>query len=202
MYAQIEKKKDKEIGNKGKVITNSVAQKKGRGMQGFQFINNLSGLVMQTKLQEREGVAQFLTKSPENVCNGFVKNQGYVVQLARDNFTNLQKQNILARNKKRNGGYYRCEHCGFMHKLLHYATFKGKKIGDGGFQVDHIKAASTGGRALIGNGRVLCGTCNTSKGNRKKVGKSTGIVKYHALHGKRKAKDYSRRPIKRRKLNK
>ncbi len=56
MYAPIEKKKDKKIGNKGKVITNSVAQKKSAGKQGFQFLNNMSGLVMQTKLQDDEKI--------------------------------------------------------------------------------------------------------------------------------------------------
>ena len=198
MYAQVEKKKKTE--NKSRAIANPVAQKKSTRKQGFQFMNNLSGLVVQTRLQEREGVAQFTKKSLENVYSGFVKNHNRVVQLAkRQEFSPEQKRKILAKNARKSGGFYRCEHCGFMHKLLHYATFRGNKIGDGGFQIDHIKAASSGGRALIRNGRVLCGTCNTSKGNRKKVGKSTGIDKYHALHGKSKAKDYSRRPSIRRK---
>ncbi len=52
MYAQVEKNKEKKIDKKSRVIANSVAQKKSTGKQGFEFMNNLSGLVVQTKLQD------------------------------------------------------------------------------------------------------------------------------------------------------
>jgi hypothetical protein len=52
MYAQVEKNKEKKIGDKSRVIANSVAQKKSTGKQGFEFMNNLSGFVAQTKLQD------------------------------------------------------------------------------------------------------------------------------------------------------
>ncbi len=48
MYAQVEKKKENKIGNKSRVITNSVVQKKATGKQGFGFVDNrqdLNGVV-------------------------------------------------------------------------------------------------------------------------------------------------------------
>lgn len=52
MYTQVERKKEKKIENKSRVIANSVTQKKSSAKQGFEFMNNLSGLVVQTKLQD------------------------------------------------------------------------------------------------------------------------------------------------------
>ena len=111
----------------------------------------------------------------------------------RENFTALQRQRILERNKKRKGndGFYTCESCGFQHKQKTYATRKGRRLGDGGFQVDHRKAASKGGRALARNSSVLCGTCNTSKGARK-APKRYGKKKYAGIHRGAKTKDYQR----------
>jgi 5-methylcytosine-specific restriction endonuclease McrA len=111
----------------------------------------------------------------------------------RDNFKTEQKEKILEKNKNKNNGYYTCEECGFSNTNKNYATFQGKRIGDGGFQVDHIKPASSGGLAKSKNSSVLCGTCNTSKGNRSIVQKK-GINKYRALDGKSIVKDYKRKP--------
>jgi 5-methylcytosine-specific restriction endonuclease McrA len=131
-------------------------------------------------------------KSNESISN-FNSN---VVQLVNGiTFTKQQRQKKLAANKKKNGGFYTCTHCGFQHKKTQYATFKGRRMGDGNFQIDHIVHASKGGRNSMRNGRVLCGTCNTSRGNRATVGR-TGMQKYHALHQKRDPKDYLRKPNK------
>ncbi|WP_343706911.1 HNH endonuclease signature motif containing protein [Flavobacterium sp.] len=118
-----------------------------------------------------------------------------VVQLVK--FDKKQRAKKLAANKDKNDGFYTCTHCGFQHSELHYATFQGKKLGDGQFHIDHIQPASRGGRNNMRNGRVLCGTCNTSRGNRARVG-ATGFKKYHALHRKTLPKDYMRRPSKKR----
>lgn len=120
-----------------------------------------------------------------------------VAQQTRDNFSARQRAKVLAKNRAKNNGFYTCEHCGFQHKLLNYATYQGRRMGDGGFQVDHILHASRGGRALIGNARVLCGTCNTSRGNRAMPSRF-GIDKYRALHKKSFKKDYRRKPSKNR----
>ncbi len=110
----------------------------------------------------------------------------------RDNFSKEQRQKILAKNKKRNLGFYSCTHCGFKHKMTTYAKYRGRRLGDGGFHVDHKLAAARGGRALMRNATVLCGTCNTSKGSRATVGKR-GIDKYRGLHGKSALKNYLRK---------
>ena len=120
-----------------------------------------------------------------------------VVQLGRINFTKEQREKKLAANKKSNGGFHTCTNCGFQHKKIHYATFKGRRMGDGQFHVDHIQPASKGGKNNMRNGRIFCGTCNTSRGNRANVG-VTGFMKYHALHRKKIAKNYIRRPSKKR----
>lgn len=119
---------------------------------------------------------------------------GLTAQMVRDNFKQVQRAKILARNKKKYG-LYTCEHCGFQHGQIHYATYKGKRTGDGGFQVDHITPASKGGRALVRNSRVLCGTCNTSRGNRAGPAR-LGINKYRGIHKGKITKNYK---IKRRK---
>ena len=111
------------------------------------------------------------------------------IQLTK--FNAEQRARILAKNRARNGGFHTCENgaCGFQHALTTYATHRGRRIGDGGFQVDHIQHRSRGGRALIRNGRVLCGTCNTSRGNRANA-QRFGINKYRGLHRGRVAKNY------------
>ncbi|MAN28800.1 MULTISPECIES: HNH endonuclease [Mesonia] len=121
----------------------------------------------------------------------------HVFQLSRrrEEFTPRQKAKILAKNRKKNNNFYTCENCGFKHRQIRYATYRGRRTGDGSFHIDHKVAASHGGRALMGNARVLCGTCNTSKGNRD-AAKRTGRSKFRALHGKIYPKDYQ---IKRRK---
>lgn len=116
----------------------------------------------------------------------------YQLMPKRDNFSAKQRTSILAKNKTRNGGFHVCAHCGFANALARYATRNGKRVGDGDFQIDHIIPASRGGRALISNGRVLCGTCNTSRGNRG-VPQRFGINKWRALHMKRFARDYKNR---------
>jgi len=122
----------------------------------------------------------------------YANNPEYSIQLVavkRDNFSKDQRLKILKKNAKKNNGFHTCKFCGFQHKLVTYATYKGKRLGDGGFQIDHVKPASKGGRALIRNSQVLCGTCNTSKGNRAVIGK-TGLKKYSGLHRKSVSKDY------------
>ncbi|UPZ14778.1 HNH endonuclease [Flavobacterium humidisoli] len=118
-----------------------------------------------------------------------------VVQLMK--FNKEQRAKKLAANKKKNDGFHTCDHCGFQHSLVHYATFQNRRMGDGQFHIDHIQPASMGGRNNMRNGRVLCGTCNTSRGNRAHVG-ATGFKKYHALHRKTAKKDYKRKPSKKR----
>ena len=118
------------------------------------------------------------------------------IQLApwdRDNFSSDQRRRILAKNAKRNGGFHTCAHCGFQHSLSTYAKHGNRRIGDASFHVDHITPASHGGRALVRNARVLCGTCNTSRGNRAII-KKTGRQKYRALHRSRKLRVYKRKP--------
>ncbi|WP_372378361.1 HNH endonuclease signature motif containing protein [Vibrio natriegens] len=112
-----------------------------------------------------------------------------LIKQNREEFSSVQKNRILNKSKVSNGGFYTCSNCGFQHKLLRYAKYRGANTGDGSFHVDHIIPASKGGRALIRNGAVLCGTCNTSKGNRA-TAKATGIKKYAGLHRKSKLKDY------------
>ncbi|WP_298774561.1 HNH endonuclease [uncultured Shewanella sp.] len=109
----------------------------------------------------------------------------------REEFTKQQKVAILKKNKakKANGGFHTCVHCGFQHALVNYATLSGRRTGDGGFQIDHIKPASSGGRAIAKNAQVLCGTCNTSKGNRKVI-TSTGMKKYKGCHRGSSVKNY------------
>lgn len=69
-------------------------------------------------------------------------------------------------------------------------------MGDGSFHIDHKDVpASQGGKASLKNSAVLCGTCNTSKGNRANSG-ITGKQKYSALHRKSLAKDYKNAPRK------
>jgi 5-methylcytosine-specific restriction endonuclease McrA len=134
-----------------------------------------------------------LMKIKSNNATTSISN-GNVIQLIPGiTFTQAQRTRLLARNKNRNGGFHCCEHCGFRHSQVNYALYRGRRIGDGGFQIDHILHASRGGRNLIRNGRVLCGTCNTSRGNRANVGR-TGITKYRGLHGKKVIKNYLRKP--------
>ena len=96
-------------------------------------------------------------------------------------FDEKQRKSILAKNAKKNNGYHTCVHCGFQHKLTTYAKYRGRKLGDGGFHIDHINPVSRGGKANIRNGRVLCGTCNTSRGNRNHIN-LTGIQKFKGIH--------------------
>jgi|TARA_R110000796_G_scaffold71409_3_gene162047 5-methylcytosine-specific restriction endonuclease McrA len=100
---------------------------------------------------------------------------------------------ILKKNADKNGGFYTCENCRFQHKQSTYATLKGGRMGDGSFHVDHKTPASNGGMASKRNSAVLCGTCNTSKGNRL-AAKATGMDKYKGLHRKSVPKDYIRKP--------
>jgi len=155
-------------------------------LKSYQAIANFN------KLQTAEtGTRQLMKKSP------ILTTSAGVAQLARGvTFTKQQREKMLAANKKKHGGkFHTCTNCGFQHALAHYATFRGKRMGDGHFQIDHIKHASKGGRNLIRNGRVLCGTCNTSRGNRA-AAKRTGLSKYRALHQKKTGKNYLRRPSK------
>ncbi|TCN59950.1 HNH endonuclease [Flavobacterium circumlabens] len=141
------------------------------------------------------GTRQLVRKSP--LITTSPRPSTSVAQLAKGvTFTKQQREKMLAANKKKHGGkFHTCTNCGFQHALAHYATFRGRRMGDGQFQIDHIKHASKGGRNLIRNGRVLCGTCNTSRGNRA-AAKRTGARKYRALHQKNIAKNYLRRPSK------
>lgn len=122
--------------------------------------------------------------------------QQRITQQVRDNFTAEQRARALAKNRRINNGFYTCTHCGFQHQLVNYATYQGRRMGDGGFQIDHIQHASRGGRALMRNARVLCGTCNISRGNRPAPGRR-GIDKYRALHRKAIGKNYLKKPSRR-----
>ncbi|TAJ12231.1 hypothetical protein DMA11_13860 [Marinilabiliaceae bacterium JC017] len=119
------------------------------------------------------------------------QNNGAFILRSRDNFTQKQRESILAKNAKKNKGFHVCAFCGFSHTHVTYATKLGKRLGDGCFQVDHIIPASKGGRALVKNAAVLCGTCNISKGNRDKP-KRFGCDKYKGLNGKNKPRDYKK----------
>ena len=111
------------------------------------------------------------------------------IQRTKNNFSAEQRKKILKKNKRQNQGFYTCTTCGFQHRKKTFATYRGRRLGDGGFQVDHIHHRSRGGRALLRNGRVLCGTCNTSRGNRANAARY-GINKYRGLHRGRTLKDY------------
>lgn len=99
-------------------------------------------------------------------------------------FSEAEKKKVFKAN--RSGGMYTCESCNFSHALKTYFKKKGGRIGDGGFQVDHIKHFSKGGKGVASNGRILCGTCNTSRGA-KKAAKTKGRHKYAFLHNGSKA---------------
>jgi len=111
------------------------------------------------------------------------------IQRAKTTFTAEQRKKLLKKNKKRNDGFYTCTTCGFQHRKKTYATYRGRRLGDGAFHIDHIHHKSKGGKALLRNGRVLCGTCNTSRGNRKKA-RRFGIDKFSGIHRGRTPKDY------------
>ena len=97
---------------------------------------------------------------------------------------------MLARDKPKHG-FHTCAHCGFQHSLATYATYRGRALGDGSFHIDHVVPASQGGLALARNGRVLCGTCNTSRGAGRAI-KTTGISKFSGIHRGGVLKNYSR----------
>jgi hypothetical protein len=124
---------------------------------------------------------------------------GGVVQ--RSPFSKKDRAKIFTANKKKNGGLHTCTNCGLSHYRLTYVKKTGgRAIGDGGFHVDHIKPKSKGGKGTLKNGRVLCGTCNTSRGNRKTAG-VTGYSKYRGLDGKKNLKVLSLKEYALRKKN-
>jgi 5-methylcytosine-specific restriction endonuclease McrA len=170
---------------KGKVNINDDAglEKEADVMGGrAKSISNNNDSVLQSKIHGKGCGCQ--------ACNSTVQPM-YIRSSKRDNFNAGQRRRMLGRNAKRNNGYYTCENCGFQHRQTEYARYRGRPLGDGRFHIDHIKHASRGGRAIMKNGRVLCGTCNTSRGNRRRVG-LTGIRKYAGAHRGSSLKNYSK----------
>ncbi len=118
-----------------------------------------------------------------------VSGEAATIQRVGGAFDQDTKDKIFEANKTASGGkYYTCSNgaCGFQHEHRSYLLRASKKIqkrrvGDGGFHIDHIRAKSKGGKGRLKNGRVLCGTCNTSRGNRRNIN-MTGIMKFAGLH--------------------
>lgn len=188
MENSYEKAKKQDVSN---TLNQKTVQNKAKELQdnraSTSVLSNNNASVKQ--LKSNEAIANFNSN---------------VVQLARGRgvtFTLEQRLKKLAANKKKNKGFHTCTNCSFQHTLIHYATYQGNRMGDGQFHIDHIQPASQGGRNGMRNGRVLCGTCNTSRGNRAASG-LTGIEKYSALHRKKAAKDYKRKPNKKNKKKK
>jgi RHS repeat-associated protein len=76
-------------------------------------------------------------------------------------------------NKQKNAGFYTCEHCNFQtkNKVFAIAPKSGRPVGDGSIHMDHKNTPNAnGGAATKPNSQTLGGTCNCSKGKRKKVG--------------------------------
>jgi 5-methylcytosine-specific restriction endonuclease McrA len=136
------------------------------------------------------GTTQLKSKVPNQSTSLFTDTLQFTKN-NREEFKKKQKDAILKRNKakKANGGFHTCANCSFQHALVNYATLRGRKTGDGGFQIDHILPASAGGSATAANAQVLCGTCNTSKGNRAVI-TSTGMKKYKGCHRGNAVKNY------------
>ncbi|MBL0739551.1 HNH endonuclease [Flavobacterium sp. GN10] len=173
--------------NDYKGAANSLTSNRNTIGNTFQLVDNR----VSSSTLTNSNISTTQLKSHQAIANY----NSNVVQLTK--FNKEQRARKLAANKKKNDGYHTCNHCGFQHSLVHYATFQNRRMGDGQFHIDHIQPASRGGRNNMRNGRVLCGTCNTSRGNRAHVG-ATGFKKYHALHRKKAAKNYMRRPSKKR----
>jgi RHS repeat-associated protein len=88
-------------------------------------------------------------------------------------FSRSQANNIKEANRKKNRGFYKCANCGFKNKNKVFAVSKetGRPVGDGAFHADHKKSLGRGGSGNPNrNGQALGGTCNCSKGKRKKAG--------------------------------
>ena len=106
MYEQLEKKKENKIGNKSRVIANSVAQKKSTGKQGFEFMNNLSSLVVQTKLQDdakinsRKFKVSFYEEIARLVIHGVLHLLDYDDQTKSDKKVMKRMENKLLYNFK------------------------------------------------------------------------------------------------------
>ncbi|MCM0668913.1 HNH endonuclease [Flavobacterium tyrosinilyticum] len=180
-YSKISKRHNSQEAASNPTSTNS--------RNTFQLVDNR--IPTSTSTLTNSNISTTQLKSNQAIANY----NSNVVQLTK--FNKEQRARKLAANKKKNDGFHTCDHCGFQHSLVHYATFQNRRMGDGQFHIDHIQPASRGGRNNMRNGRVLCGTCNTSRGNRAHVG-ATGFKKYHALHRKLAAKNYMRRPSKKR----
>jgi 5-methylcytosine-specific restriction endonuclease McrA len=169
----------------------AVAQRKLVDQAIHMHAGNSPAQLMDAEEEHETESEHHYEQAPEPIQGKWQGSPFGVLQLmpSRDNFNADQRRKILAKNKKANGGFHTCVNCGFQHALTRYATRRGRRIGDGDFHVDHIIAASRGGRALMRNGRVFCGTCNTSRGNRANA-KRTGMSKWRALHRKNVAKNY------------
>jgi RHS repeat-associated protein len=88
-------------------------------------------------------------------------------------FSRSQANTIKEANRKKNRGFYKCANCGFKNKNKVFAIAKetGRPVGDGAFHADHKKSLARGGSGNPKrNGQALGGTCNCSKGKRKKAG--------------------------------
>jgi RHS repeat-associated protein len=88
-------------------------------------------------------------------------------------FTRSQASSIKEANRKANKGFYKCPGCGFKNKNKVFAVSKetGRPVGDGAFHADHKNPLGRGGTGNPKrNGQALGGTCNCSKGKRRKPG--------------------------------
>ncbi|MEH1930299.1 HNH endonuclease [Nostoc sp.] len=137
---------------------------------------------------------------PTSQVQGLIQTKAYrgeTIQMARSGgrtprargtpFSKNLRERMIAANRRQNNGYITCENgkCGFQHQKTSYFFKNGRLAGDGSFHIDHVHPKSKGGRGTVNNGRVLCGTCNTSRGNRRRI-RRTGMMKFPGLHGKTK----------------
>jgi hypothetical protein len=95
-------------------------------------------------------------------------------------FSDKERDAVRDANKAKYGKY-QCEFCGFRHSQLAYDSAGGT---NGMFHVDHVVPKSHGGQGVVSNGRLLDGTCNTSRGDGDTPKNITGMMKYKGIHDK------------------
>jgi uncharacterized protein RhaS with RHS repeats len=131
----------------------------------FRFYDPATGRFLSADLASHEVETNPYTYAPNPV--------GWADPLGLENeFSRGDADGIKDRTRKANRGWYKCQGCGFKNKNKVFAkTPKGRPVGDGSFHADHKRARARGGTANAKrNGQVLGGTCNCSKGKRKKSG--------------------------------